>query len=262
MKELLLILPLLIFISCEEIKDLIFSDDGEDDFFNNEWVECKILSIKDIDADGNITRDILHDWSGNSEVFYYNAEAQIYFEFNDYGIMTYRESYYNGRKSYYEIFDKWKLLTHTSTDSLGDTLSYIEFSWDGLTSESSGFNSDNDLIIRTNKYNIYGRLLEQFSTNTNSGDISSVYTLEYKEDGRRLDNYQYSNSSCEVTWSGNSFEALYYNDGQLQSKSIGEINEYYQETWSDWYEYINDSWVFMFTTEYEMTCPGFEQIYP
>jgi len=46
----------------------------------------------------------------------------------------------------------------------------------------------------------------------------------------------------------------------LRYKLVGEINEYYKETWLDVYEYIDDSWVLSSTSESEWICPGFYQI--
>jgi len=251
MKKILLILPLVFWLGCEE---------EEEEFFVDAWVECKNVSVKITDAEGNIIQDIYNDWSEKSTVFYDFGEAMKYLEFNDYGILTYSERYYNGRKDYYEIFDKWKVLISTGTDSLGDTLSYVEFSWDELTQESSSINSNNDLIICTVKYNEYGKQLDTYCTNTNSGDILWRQTHEFLEDGRRLDNNQVNNWHTEYEWDINSFEALQFYDGQLRYKLVGEINEYYKETWLDVYEYIDDSWVLSSTSESEWICPGFYQI--
>jgi hypothetical protein len=51
-----------------------------------------------------------------------------------------------------------------------------------------------------------------------------------------------------------------YVDGQLNAKLVGEINEYYKETWKDTYHFIDDSWVFISTAVFEWRCPGFYTI--
>jgi hypothetical protein len=255
MKKLLFILPLLLIIGCEE--------EEEESFFVDAWLECENVSIKDTDAEGNIIQDTHYEWSGNSAVIYIDGEAMRYLEFNDYGILTHREDYYDGSKTYYNIFDKWKVLNITNTDSLGDTLSYVEYSWDELTQESESIIS-NEVIIYTVKYNDYGRQLENYVINTNSSDTLYITTYDYKEDGRRKNNRQFKNNwhtgHTEYVWDINSFEKQIYVDGQLNTKVVGEINEYYKETWKDTYHFIDDSWVFISTAVFEWRCPGFYTI--
>ena len=257
---LLIILPLSLWVSCEE--------KTEDFTFIEEWVKCKNLTSELIFEDsesmgGNY--EYVYNWSGNTVEVLKNGELNYTYVYNEYGQIIRSLYHSSGSETYYEIFDKWKTLSETSIDASGDTSNINYWEWDGLSVDiyrDSPTDHAPPYQIRKYFFNEFGRLLEAYNIDENDS-IVWHRVWEYEDDGRRAksrttDGVLY----IEYQWNGNSRTQIYYDDGQLSFKDESTLNEYYLAIQSKNYQYIDGSWQLYYTSNFEYECPGFEQIYP
>ena len=254
----LLILPLLLWVGCEE--------ETEDFTFIEEWVECKRLTselnYEDNESWGE-NDEYVHNWSGNTEEILRNGELSYTHVYNEYGKII-RSLYPSGSEYHYEIFDKWKTLSEIRIDASGDTSYVNHWEWDGLTVDINRDLFWDDLPpfpLRKYFFNEFGGLLEAYNIENDSIVWHRVW--EYEDDGRRKKSRTTDGVlHIEYQWNGNSRTQIYYDDGQLSHKDESTLNEYYRAIQSKWYDYIDGSWQLQWTWNNEYDCPGFEQIYP
>jgi len=261
MKKLLLILPLLFWLGCEDEKEEV---DNKSDFeFVNEWVQCKTLSMTDNRTDGSYDYEVIYNWDGNSYETQTNGERGYSGERNEYGI-TIRSESPGGTIMYQFIFDKWKVSENGWINEYGDTTAVYTYSWDGLTATQNSNNENHHNSIIT--YNDYGLELESWLIYAGTDSLFNHIIYNYEDDGRRLKNTTINGQLVkEYNWNANEFEWIQYdwaNDGEPIFKLIGELNKYYHYKKYDFYTIVDGSWNLNATAEYEYECPGFEQIYP
>ncbi len=264
MKKLLLVIPLLIWVACEDD-----NNDNSDYSFVNEWINCKQLSYQ-TEYDDGFQIGATFVWDGNSSMRYNNWGDLIdTYTYNEYGIPLISASQ-TGIVWNYEIIDKWKLSEEVTVDENGDTLTFCSYTWDGLTQYEDCHEANHINSVVT--YNEYGMPLESYHININSGEPYDYEYWIYEEDGRRekyktIEDLGTTLLGRETTWNGNKFETIHYSytspeSGIISYKNVGEINEYYSLVEDDLYLYDNGNWDFISSTTYEYECPGFEQIYP
>jgi hypothetical protein len=249
MKKLLLILPLLFWIGCE--------DESEEFSLVDEWIKCAYLSI---DFDDGTTTSYEYIWDGLSVDIYRNGSLFESHLHNNYGSTLYRE-YDDGWKYYYE-YDGWKITRSITINTNGDTTNdNSTYTWDGLTVtyQSGG-------LYYTKTHNSYGKTLLETVADS-SGQEWYRYERTYKEDGRRLLEFKYYawNELIQqriYEWDGNTFEVTYYYSGYISSdKSTGKINEYGYTIKSEEYSCEDeDNCTLSYTVEYELDCDYFDPI--
>ncbi len=254
MKKLLLILPLLFWIGCEDESEESFS-------LVDEWVECAYLSLDYVYEDGT-TRTYDYIWDGLSMDRYKDGSLYDSRLYNNYGRYLYRGDV-DGNKYYYEYDDGWKTTRNITIDAYGDTTDdNSTYTWDGLTVT---FNYNGEMV--TIIHNSYGRFL--LLTNTDStGQESSRGEYTYKEDGRRMLDYKYYQDNELIQqniyeWDGNVYESTYYSDGEMNGKRIGEINKYGKEVKRDHYTCEGegvDNCTLSYSMEAELDCDYFDPI--
>ena len=270
MKKILLILPLLIWLGCE--------DENDFEGFNEAWVECKQTYL-------NWSQESLQtefsDYSYQSSTFEYQWDGlevsvngtdgtQSTQRFNEYGMMI--ESVHpqdNGETLVIlnEYLDKWKLIK-TLTISGVDTLGNQEYSWDGLF--QSSFYDNTEKIRNTSLYNEYGRILENVSFDED-GDITQNIHYTYDEGWKLILSEWYGSSNEpvlveEAQWEDNVQTFIRIDDDWKTEVDI-IYNYYWKMTEYKLKMYrLNDNneWIHNSSNNvnYEYECPGFEQIYP
>ena len=259
MKKLLLIIPLLIWVACEDEDNE--SDNLEDDFqFVNEWVECKKISTTEFSEDGQVLNENIINWNGN--ICTYSTGAIEHY--NEYGLPTKfipSDSSYIYNRNY---IDKWKLISEYGIDENGDTNNVIDFEWNGLTCTWTDNNNNDDLTYNyTEVYNEFGKLLSREMI-SNLGEYS-YSEIEYMEDQRRelILKTTYTiggelETQIEWIWNGNQCTLIYNQEtyGDLQIEIT--VNEYFEIINQTIYAGGN----FLDLSSHEYECPGFEQIYP
>ena len=263
MKKLLLIIPLLIWVACEDEDNE--SDSLEDDFqFVNEWVACKRISTTELSEDGQVLDEYIINWNGNIATY----STGVIEHYNEYGLATKFIAADSSFSFIWNYIDKWKFISQYSLDENGDTTDAIDnIEWNGLVykkyNNAYGHEkSDSSTVV----YNEFGRVLINEYRSPEVTEYS--YTeYEYMEDQRR-ELFRRTSSSyggelfikSESTWNGNVCNRKNYNnDGTLDTQYEITYNEYYQMISRIMYD-GNGNFIYSFTYEYE--CPGFEQIYP
>ena len=218
MKKLLFILPLLLWVACE--------DDSSEYTFINEWFRCKILSITTESSDGTILENT-YNWNGLTATDE-NNEVET---FNEYGFST---RFTNSDSSTIYItnyIDKWKPVQEIIIDE-GDTAIIWNYEWDGLTRTD-----DYSGGLTTYEYNEFGKLLRREQTL----DDESSYSLkeyEYMDDQRRELSRKSTNDigveaklDMEWIWDGNNCTWKWFsrdNNNFLNQQQEWTINEYYE----------------------------------
>ena len=252
MKKILLILPLLFWLGCEDESEESFS-------LVDEWVRCADLSTV-LTPEGGTTSTYDYIWDGLSVDVYSNGslyESRLY---NNYGMILYM-GYVEWNKYYYEYDDGWKMTRSITIDANGDTLDdNSTYTWDGLTltSISSG-------ISHTRIHNSYGRTLLSIRTDSTGQELSrSEYT--YQEDGIRMLDYKYYDDNELIwtniyKWDGNMYEITEYTHGEMDGKTIGEINEHgYIIKYERYSCEDEDNCTWSLTRESEYDCDYFDPI--
>ena len=254
MKKILLMLPLLFWLGCEDESEESFS-------LVDEWVQCARLSL-DIEYDDGTTATYDYQWDGLSVDVYRDGSLYSFRLYNNYGSQLYNE-YVDGYKYYYEYEDGWKMTRSITIDAYGDTLvDNSTYTWDGLTLT---YNIPNSGVLITQIHNSYGRTLLLTHANDSNGQELRRYEHTYKEDGRRkLDYKDYADTGLRqyiYEWDGNTYERKNYLDGELYSKYIGEINEHGYTIIEERYSCEDeDNCTWLYTREYEYDCDNFDPI--
>jgi len=256
MKKLLLILPLLFWIGCEDESEEPFS-------LVDEWVECAYLSL-DYSYEDGTTDSYEYIWDGLSMDIYRNGSLYVSRLYNNYGRYLYI-GYVDGNKYYYEFDDGWKITRSITINTNGDTTNdNSTYTWDGLTlSEQYGG------LYYTTTHNSYGKTLLETVADS-SGQEWYRYERTYKEDGRRLLEfkyyYTYDNELIQqhiYEWDGNVYERTDYINGEMNGKRIGEINKYGKEVKWDHYTCEGegvDNCTLSYSMEAELDCDYFDPI--
>ena len=133
---LLIILPLLIWVGCE--------DDTETPFpFSDEFVKHRLISwtsysyTSDMDTSFNSSLNITWNglnaiWNGNSD----NGQFISYRMFNEYGSITQRLEDSTNYDLYTYLDDGWRLSSHTVFRN-DETVSSENYIWDGLHNKTT-----------------------------------------------------------------------------------------------------------------------------
>ena len=260
-KKLLFILPLLIFVSCEEIKDLIFSEDSIDDseyLSVNEWVKCKQLGVSSLSSDGQLLDEHPINWNGNIAT-YHNGDIAY---FNEYGFIT-RLIPSDSHAIYITNYiDKWKEDYILTLSMDGDTIRFENFEWDGLTRTWIEIDDD-DGSTYTVVHNKFGK---ELSSERIWDDGSYIYwEFEYMDDQRReliakstLTPGGELDTVIEWIWDGNQCRVIHNPEILFDYQYDITLNEYFEIISRTFYnrgDFVN-------SYSYEYECPGFEQIYP
>ena len=153
MKKILLMLPLVFWIGCEEEKD-----EAENVFegFSEAWVECKMVKIHnvhetfdtplyDYDYDSLIVAEA--EWNDLSA--FWTRSDGLYnssYVFNEWGQVLSYEVIGNNYQQLYEYQDKWKETKRIGISYYygdeGDTMYTEDSSWDGLLQTKHTINFD------------------------------------------------------------------------------------------------------------------------
>ena len=167
--RLLIILPLLIWVACEDESK---GDEQEDFIFNENVMECglveNVYTFYNNDGTVETSNTTNCEWDGLTRTCYENGELQNQDTFNEYGKPI--ELFYPtfGWRVTLEYAEGWKQLSYTLVDSLGDTLAYEYSVWDNLTrteyrtngrTSISTYRSNDYSMIRRDDYNIDGELV-------------------------------------------------------------------------------------------------------
>ena len=251
MKKLLLIIPLLIWVACEDKSE----DESKEPFsLVDEWVRCPRIGLVSNYEDGT-TKTLDYQWDGLSMDTYIDGSLYSLSLYNNYGSELYRERVDIGTKYYSEYDDGWKLTRYFSIEDNGDTATNRTYTWEGLT--RTRYDGEN---IYTQTHNSYGNIL--LFTHP-QGNVRQEYT--YKEDGRRILDYK-SYSFNELIaqdiyeWDGNTYEINSYTVGG-NYKNIGEINEHGYITKYERYSCEDeDNCTLYKTVEFEYDCNYFDPI--
>ncbi len=261
-KKLLLIIPLLIWVSCEDDNnESINPETAENDYaFVNEWVECKRISTTELLEDGQVLDENIINWNGNIATYSTGAIEH----YNEYGFVTRHIPPDSSFSFIWNYIDKWKFISQYYLDENGDTTSALDnIEWNGLVRKIYGYEkSDSSTVV----YNEFGRILSH-EFRSQVVEEYSYTEYEYMEDQRRELFSRRASSyggelfiQTESIWDGNvCSRKVYNNDGTLAAQYEITYNEYYQTISRIRYD-GNGNFVYSSTYEYE--CPGFEQIYP
>ena len=265
MKKVLLILPLLLWVACED------SDEGESgDYIFTEFSDVFVMNstLRIISFSDSSRREIESEWDGLNEIrFEVNDGVRDtigLFIYNEYGIII-KQEYSNGYSIINEYFDGWKLISSISIDEMGDTtFLYNEWESDGLTVTNP---------YARYRYNEYGSVVANY--HEEYGDWIN-HTLS--DDGRRLLIYrdvQFCNGDYLITespsiWNDNKNETLRSpifdddcNISTFSTKWIMVFDEYYHIiSWKTYFR-VGDEWIHDNTMiqEFDYDNP-FQQIYP
>ena len=262
MKKLLFILPLLLWVGCEDDSSESTSIDGSSEYtFINEWFNCKISSYTTQSSDGTVLGDF-YNWNGLTAT-YGNNEVET---FNEYGFTT---RYTNSDSStiwIYNYIDKWKLVQEIFISD-GDTVLNWNYEWDGLTriDDYSGG-------LTTYEHNEFGKLLRREQT-LDDGSSYSLQEYEYMDDQRRELSRKSTDDigveaklDMEWLWDGNNCTYKWFSrddNNFLNTQQEWTINEYYEITRRTNYSIQNgELGDIEWTIIKEFECSGFEQVYP
>jgi len=291
MKRLLLILPLLFWVGCEDEKaeppslpedcagvwdgnnicgctdstatnydSTATYDDGSCIEFSliNEWVECKALSgtFEYQDGTGWTVDEWYMSWDGLNATNVFNGVPSTEHVYNEYGLdMVNRDILDSSYSIYHTYIEKWKPI-QIMMITYGDTI-ITNDDWNGLIKTRQGSN-----YTMTSIFNEYGKLLRQ-ETIYDDG-ATELWEYEYLEDDRRLLTIKQDGVlTYQWTWSGNNYVRDWIDtNGDVIIRIEGAVNEYNQIINKTGYGHDGQELVIQGVYSYEYECPGFQQIYP
>ena len=270
----LLILPLLLYWSCEEE-----NDDSEISFtFSDEFVKHRVIGRTTTYHQDNVIWEDDYEWDGLNSISFRTEnggerDTLVYLTYNEYGYVLLQRSPLNsawnagGSYCITERFDGWKELStscfYGPEEAViygTDTMFTWTWEWDGLTSTGT---------FGTNAYNQYGRLVGYYDET-----IGEWVYHTLSEDGRRMLIYRgvamcngerFIVEEAIWNWEGNEVEVLNQVDFDencnvigYSSKSHRVFDEYYNEISYVYYaNYSDGNWETLSTrtAEYDYDSP-------
>ena len=264
-KKLVILLSILLFAACEDLINLLNSDENDE----LEWVNQRTIEYGYESPTGDNNYTEYWNWIDDSATVTTKDtsgdETVIIYKYNEYGIRTYIQyttSSGDQHDIYYYFEKKWKMVKRESfTNGVLDNTS--EYEWDGLTRTYYGQDGTKSL---TGKYDKYGRLLEQTFYNSD-GSVGNVYTYEWDDSHLRrqlkmtITNDEIVLRKTECNWSDNLGECTNYDgEGVVLNTFDLEVGEYDEVIVSTTYN-LDGSLMYRYTYVYDYDNP-FKKIYP